>query len=77
MQSGLTWRRRNSSTSCAGLPEKQIGADRRAEDRDHGHGMRRIEGDVRHERAEQRGAPWHVRGEDDGHIGEQATASPT
>ena len=59
-----------------GLPEEQIGADRRAKDGDHGHGMRRVKNEMRNEGAVEGRSPRHVRGEDDRHVGEQATASP-
>jgi hypothetical protein len=54
------------------LPEEQIGADRRAKDRDNSHGMRRVENETRNEGAVEGRSPRHMRGEDDPHVGEQA-----
>jgi len=58
------------------LPEKQIGADRGSEDRDHGGRVRGVEYEVRNERVLEGRFPWHAGHEDDPDISEQRQCRP-
>ena len=60
----------------AGLPEEQVGTDRRAQDRDHGHGVGGGPLDVWNDQGGQRLAPRHARYGDDRDIGKQRKGRP-
>ena len=66
---------RRSSTSCCGLPEEKVRADRRAEHGDQGGQEIGIEADRWHQQPDHDLAPRHLHHQDGRRIGEQRQAS--
>ena len=76
MQSGLDVTPVLLFDLLAGLPEEEVGTDRRAEDGDHRHCMRAVEDELRDDRAGECGPPRHVCAEHDSDVGEQRERRP-